>query len=47
MSDGIMLSSTNGILWEFLKEIHTHEDATENIKEICERGIEFLAGEAL
>lgn len=54
MSDGqILLSSTNGIMWELFKSIiqetskEPSEGSHDEIKRLAESGIEFLKEESL
>ena len=52
MSEGIMLSSTNGYMWDLFKEILQKVEAPtgdtlEEIKVIADRGISFLRDEAI
>ena len=52
VSEGILLSSTNGYMWDLFKEIITKVDAPtgdslEEIKVIAERGVSFLRDEAI
>lgn len=50
MSEGILLSSTNGEMWDLFKAIIQKAEAKDShaeIAKIAERGIEFLKGEAL